>query len=112
MQMPLSAFWSERHEYKRKKLEEKKAQDFRMDKRELITLQIQDAYDNLESTYKQTQIASKSIVRAEENLRINREHYRAGLTNMSILLDAQRQQQQALTQYHTAVSEYLQALSL
>ena len=109
MQIPLSSFWSERHEYKRKKIEEQKAIDFRKDKRELITLQIQDAYDNLVSTYKQTQIAQKSITRAEENMRINREHYREGLTTMTVLLDAQRQQQQALSQYNAAVSEYLQA---
>ena len=109
MQIPLSSFWSERHEYKRKKIEEQKANDFRKDKRELITLQIQDAYDNLVSTYKQTQIAQKSINRAEENMRINREHYREGLTTMTVLLDAQRQQQQALSQYNAAVSEYLQA---
>jgi outer membrane protein TolC len=109
VQMPLSAFWSERRMYKWKQIEEQKAMDFRQDKRELITLQIQDAYDNLESTYKQTQISEKSIVRAEENLRINREHYLNGLTNMSILLDAQRQKQQALTQHNVAVSEYLQA---
>ena len=109
IQVPLSTLWSERHEYKRKKIEEQKAIDFRKDKREMISLQIQDAYDNLTSTYQQTQIAQKSIVRAEENMRINREHYREGLTTMTNLLDAQRQQQQALTQYHTAVSEYLQA---
>jgi len=109
LQMPLSAFWSERHIYKWKQIEEQKAIDFRQDKRELITLQIQDAWDNLESAYRQTQIAAKSVIRAEENLRINREHYRGGLTNMSILLDAQRQKQQALTQQTIAISEYLQA---
>ncbi len=109
IQMPLSSFWSERHIYKWKQLEEQKAIDFRQDKRELITLQIQDAWDNLESTYRQTQIAAKSAIRAEENLRINREYYRGGLTNMSVLLDAQRQKQQALTQQTIAISEYLQA---
>jgi outer membrane protein TolC len=109
MQVPLSAFWSERHEYNRKKIEVQKANDFRRDKRELITLQIQDAYDNLVSTYLQAQVAQKSIARAEENMRINREHYREGLVTMTVLLDAQRQQQQALGQYNTAVSEYLQA---
>ena len=57
----------------------------------------------------QTQIARKSIGRAEENVRISREHYQEGLTTMTVLLDAQRQQQQALTQYNAAVSEYLQA---
>ena len=109
IQIPLSTFWSEHHEYKRKKILEQKANDFRQDKRELIALQIQDAYDNLKSAYQQTQIAEKSIVRAEENMRINREYYRNGITTMSVLLDAQRQQQQALTQYNAAVSEYLQA---
>ena len=109
VQLPLSSFWSERHEYKRKKIEEQKSNDFRKDKRELISLQIQDAYDNLVSTYKQTQVAQKSIARAEENMRINRERYREGLTTMTVLLDAQRQQQQALSQYNSAISEYLQA---
>ena len=42
-------------------------------------------------------------------MRINREHYREGLTTMTALLDAQRQQQQAMSQYNSAVSEYLQA---
>lgn len=109
VQMPISAFWSERHLYKRSKIAEQKALDFRQDKRELITLQVQDAYDNLESSYRQTQIAAKSITRAEENLRINREHYRAGMCNMTSLLDAQRQQQQAQMQYNSAICEYMQA---
>ncbi|MBR2114264.1 MAG: TolC family protein [Prevotella sp.] len=49
------------------------------------------------------------MARADENVRINREHYREGLTTMTALLDAQRQQQQAMSQYNSAVSEYLQA---
>ena len=109
VQMPISAFWSEKNEYKRKKIEEQKAIDFRKDNLELMSLEIQDAYDNLESTYRQTQIAEKSVARAEENLRICREHYRGGLSTMTVLLDAQRQQQQALTQRNSAISEYLQA---
>lgn len=109
LQVPISAYWSERHLVKRSKIAEQKALDFRKDKRELITLQVQDAYDNLESTYRQLQIAEKSITRAEENLRINREHYRAGMSNMTSLLDAQRQQQQAQMQHNSAVCEYMQA---
>lgn len=109
VQIPVSAFWSEKHEYKRKMIEEQKAIDFRQDNLEMMSLEIQDAYDNLESTYRQTQIAEKSVARAEENLRICREHYRGGLSTMTVLLDAQRQQQQALTQRHSAISEYLQA---
>ena len=62
-----------------------------------------------QSTIKWVKCKKKSIARAEENMRINREHYREGLTTMTVLLDAQRQQQQALSQHNTAVSEYLQA---
>ena len=91
------------------KVEVEKAKDFRQDKRELISLQIQDAWDNLESTYRQTQIAKKSVENSVENLRINREHYLNGLSNMTELLDAQRQWQQALTARNAANSEYLQA---
>ena len=109
VQIPISPFWSEKHEYKRKMIEEQKAIDLRQDNLETMTLEIQDAYDNLESTYRQTLIAEKSVTRAEENLRICREHYRNGLSTMTVLLDAQRQQQQALTQRNTAISEYLQA---
>ena len=109
VQIPISAFWSERRMYNWKKVEVEKAKDFRQDKRELISLQIQDAWDNLESTYRQTQIAKKSVERSEENLRINREHYLNGMTNMTELLDAQRQWQQALTSRNAANSEYLQA---
>ena len=109
VQIPISAFWSERRMYNWKKVEVEKAKDFRQDKRELISLRIQDAWDNLESTYRQTQIAKKSVERSEENLRINREHYLNGLTNMTDLLDAQRQWQQALTSRNAANSEYLQA---
>ena len=109
VQIPISSFWSERRMYNWKKVEVEKAKDFRQDKRELISLQIQDAWDNLESTYRQTQIAKKSVVRSVENLRINREHYINGMKNMTELLDAQRQWQQALTARNTANCEYLQA---
>ena len=109
VQIPISAFWSERRMYNWKKVELEKAKDFRQDKRELISLQIQDAWDNLESTYRQTQIAKKSVERSEENLRISREHYLNGMTTMTALLDAQRQWQQALTARNAANSEYLQA---
>ena len=52
VQIPISAFWSERRMYNWKKVEVEKAKDFRQDKRELISLQIQDAWDNLESTFR------------------------------------------------------------
>ena len=108
MQLPISSLWSERHEYRRKKIEEQKALDFRKDKREMMSLQIRDAYDNLVSSYQQTLVAAKSIEKADENLRMCREQYRNGMVNMTVVLEAQSKQQQAQTQHVAALSDYLQ----
>lgn len=107
--MPISSFWSERHEVKRKRIAEQKALDERDDKRELLNIQMRNAYDDLTSTYSQIEIARKSIVRANENLRIKHEQYINGVTNMSVLLDAQRQQQQANDQLSDALCDYQHA---
>lgn len=107
--MPLSSFWSEKHLLNRKKIAEEKALDFRQDKRELLDLETRSAYDNLTSAYQQIAIAKKSIKHADENLRAKREAYINGVTNMSTLLEAQRQQQQAYDQYTDAMCEYHQS---
>jgi outer membrane protein TolC len=83
---------------------DKRAEDIRQNTESAYATLLEDLRRNVE-----TQIAEKSVARAEENLRICREHYRGGLSTMTVLLDAQRQQQQALTQRHSAISEYLQA---
>ena len=107
--MPLSSFWSERHEIRRKKIAYEQALDFRRDKRELMNLQVRDAYDNLSSAYRQIAIGEKSRQHAEENLRAKREQYVNGTINMSILLDAQRQVQQAHDQHTDALIDYARA---
>lgn len=111
LSMPVSAFWSDRHRIKYKKIEEQKALDFRKDTRELLDLQVRDAYDNLDNAYRQILIAEKSIRHANENLRTKREMYINGVTNMTVLLDAQRQQQQAYDQHTDALCDYQQAKS-
>lgn len=109
LSVPISTFWSERHEVKRKRIAEQKALDERDDKREMLNIQTRDAYDNLTSTYAQIEIAKKSIVRADENLRIKHEQYINGVTNMTVLLDAQRQKQQADDQLSDALCDYQHA---
>ena len=112
--MPISTFWSERHLVRRSKLSEQMALDKRRDKREMLDLNIRDAYDNLSAAYQQVAIARKSIAKADENLRIKHEEYINGVTNMTILLDARQQQQtahdnlsDALCDYHHARTKYL-----
>ena len=112
--MPISTFWSERHIVRRSKIEEQKALDQQRDKRQLLDIEVRDAFDNLTAAYKQVAIARKSIVRAKENLRIKHEEYINGVTNMSTLLEARRQHQtahdglsDALCDYHHAKTKYL-----
>lgn len=112
--MPISSFWSERHMIKRSKIEEQNALDQHRDRRQTLNIQVRDAFDNLTASYKQLTIARKSIVRAKENLRIKHEEYINGVTNMTNLLEARRQNQtaldglsDALCDYHHAKTKYL-----
>ena len=54
----------------------------------------------------QLQIAQRSIEQAEENLRLNRDYYRAGTSKMSDLLEAQLLYQQSLDRRTDAFADY------
>ena len=76
---------------------------------------MQQALNTLNEAYEQVRLAGVSIQQAEENLEVNRDHYEAGLIEISDLLDAQAQFQQshdqyveALTQYQVTLTNYLQ----
>ena len=53
----------------------------------------------------QLDIACRSIEQAEENLRLNRDYYRAGTSKMSDLLEAQLLYQQTLDHRTDAYAE-------
>jgi len=106
VKVPISAFWSDNRQVKVKEIALQQAKDMREDKRQMMLLQMQEAYDNLSNAYDEIQLAKKAIEKANENLRMNEDYYSVGTTNMTTLLDAQRLQQQALDQYNDALCEY------
>ena len=106
LRIPISAFRSNKHEVKVKKIAVKQAKDLRDEKRQMMLLQMQDAFDKLTNAYEEIQLSQKAIEKANENLRMNEDYYSVGTINMTNLLDAQRLQQQALDQYNDAVCEY------
>ena len=106
LRIPISAFWSNKHEVKVKKIAVQQAKDLRDEKRQMMLLQMQDAFDKLTNAYEEIQLSQKAIEKANENLRMNEDYYSVGTINMTNLLDAQRLQQQALDQYNDAVCEY------
>lgn len=114
--VPISDWWGGSHAVKRKKLEQQQAQEQLADNAELLKIKMQSAWNSLEESYQQLLLAQRSIEQAEENLRLNRDYYNAGISKMSDLLEAQLLYQQtcdkrtdAFADYQNKLLEYRQA---
>ena len=94
--VPISEWWGGSHAIKRKKIELQQAEEQLADNSELLKIRMQNAWNNVEESRQQLQLAQRSIEQAEENLRLNRDYYRAGTSKMSDLLEAQLLYQQSL----------------
>lgn len=105
--IPISEWWSGNHTVKHQKIAERISRMDREDNRQLLIIQMQSAYNDLDNAYKQIQIARKSIEQSTENLRLNEDYYKAGTGTMSDLLDAQTSNQQSQDKYTEAVCQYL-----
>lgn len=104
--VPISDWWGGSHAIKRKKIEYQQAIDEQRDKSELLHIRAQNAWNNLTEARQQIDIAKRSIEQAEENLRLNRDYYKAGVSKMSDLLEAQLLYQQALDRHIDALADY------
>jgi len=105
--IPISDWWGSNHSVRRQKIAEKIARQDREDNRQMLLIQMQNAFNNLDNAYKQILLARKSLEKSAENLRLNEDYYQAGTSTMSDLLGAQSQSQQARDQYTDAVTQYL-----
>lgn len=72
----------------------------------LLKIRMQKAWNDVEESYQQLAIAQRSIEQAEENLRLNRDYYRAGTSKMTDLLEAQLLYQQSCDKYADAYAGY------
>ena len=106
VRIPISAWWEGTHKMKERKLKEEQSRNIAADNTEKLLLQMQLAKNTLEEAYRQVQLAEKSVNQSEENLRINRDHYEAGLINISDMLDAQAQVQQSGNKMTDALSNF------
>lgn len=100
--VPISDWWGDSHAIKKQKLEVKNAENRLADNSELLVIAMQKAWTDLQDSYKQILIATKSIEQSTENLRLNEDYYRAGTTTMSDLLDAQSMFRQSHDKYADA----------
>ena len=104
--VPISDWWGGSHAIKRRKIEYQQAQEQLEDNAELLKIRMQNAWNGVEESYLQLQLAKRSIEQAEENLRLNRDYYRAGTSRMSDLLEAQLLYQQTRDKHTDAYADY------
>ena len=104
--VPISDWWGGSHAIKRKKIEHQKSVEQLEDNAQLLKIRMQNAWNGVEESYQQLQLAKRSIEQASENLRLNRNYYRAGTSKMSDLLEAQLLYQQSLDKHTDAFADY------
>lgn len=111
LSVPLSDWWGGSHAIRRQKIRLKQAQNLRDDARELLQIDIERAWTNLQEAYKQTQIAKASCEEAAENLRITSDQYKMSTCTLTELLDAETLDRKAQNDLAQAKANYQIALA-
>lgn len=106
VQIPISNWWEASHSLAERTLREEMAQNDFKDKSELLMLQMEKAWQDLTDAYKQINLSRDAKVQAEENLKVNEDSFKNGLSNTSDLLEAQAMMQQANDQLTDALTKY------
>ena len=108
--VPITDWWGGSHKIRRRNIEHRKAQEQLADNAEKLSIRMQAAWNSVEESFQQLVLAEKSIVQAGENLRLNRDYYRAGTSQMSDLLEAQLLYQQTLDKRTDAYADHQRSL--
>ena len=104
--VPISDWWGGSHAIKRKKIAQQQAEEQLADNSELLKIRMQNAWNGVQESYQQLLLAQRGIEQAEENLRLNRDYYKAGTSKMGDLLEAQLLYQQSLDRRTDAFADY------
>ena len=73
---------------------------------QLLAVQTQQNWNELDEAYNQLLISQKSIDLAKENLRMQQDYFDAGTATLSDLLDAQSMYQQSMDGFTEAYVNY------
>ena len=104
--VPISDWWGGSHKVKRAKLEEQKAVRQQQDGNEKLQLKMQQSWNLLTESYKQIVLAESAVKESEENLRMQTNNYKTGVSSLSELLDAQSLFQKSRNRYTDACINY------
>ncbi|HWS01198.1 MAG TPA: efflux RND transporter permease subunit [Prolixibacteraceae bacterium] len=87
--IPVSGWWEASHKLKERRITEEQNNNMVNDHTEKLLLQMQQARNALDEAYQQVRLAEISIRQAEENLKVSSDNYKAGMVNVSEVLEAQ-----------------------
>lgn len=104
--IPLSGWWGGSHDMKKRKLAVSNAENTLRDNAELLVINMENKWNDMNDAYRQIRIAQESITQAEENLRLHTDYYKAGTATMSDLLEAQTLYQDSRYSYIEAYAGY------
>lgn len=104
--VPISDWWGGSHKVKRAKLEEQKAVRQQQDGNEKLQLKMQQSWNLLTESYKQIVLAESAVKESEENLRMQTNNHKTGVSSLSELLDAQSLFQKSRNRYTDACINY------
>jgi multidrug efflux pump subunit AcrB/outer membrane protein TolC len=115
--IPITDWWGGSHKIKQSRAKVESAKNKLAETSELLTLQITQANNELNENYFQISISQKSVEQAQENLKVTSDNYKAGVSSMSDLLEAQSAYQSALDSltearcnYQIKKARYMQAI--
>ncbi len=112
--VPISAWWGGAHALKKARIREEQAENDRLQAREMLAVEIEKSWCDVQEAYAQILLARRSVTSATENLRENRNFYQAGTAPLTDLLDAETLYTQsrnnltsAYAAYRTSLARYL-----
>jgi multidrug efflux pump subunit AcrB/outer membrane protein TolC len=116
--IPITDWWGGSHKIKENRAKVESARYKLAETIELLALQITQVRNVMDENFFQISIAQKSVEQARENLKVTSDNYKAGITGMSDLLEAQSAYQSVLNDlieakcnYQIAKAKYLQAVN-
>ena len=110
VKIPLSNWWGASHALNERKNQEEMTANSSKNNLEQLRLQIQKEWNNLVEQYQQIDLAGAALQQAQENVTVNANNYKAGLVNISDMLEAQAMLQDAHNRLSDARADYRIAL--
>ena len=105
--VPLSDWISGASQLKERRAREEMARNNLKDQSDQLILQMEKAWLDFGDSYRQVLLAEESREQAEENVDVNQDSYRNGITGVADLLEAQALLQQTIDQLTDSRAEYM-----